>query len=397
MDNSSRFSRSLLPGFALIASMALVAFTALKDHATGTSGIDGSDEQILRGRQLALSHACSGCHSGVLDPAGEGYMAGMRGPEEEFTIGEFKTRPRNLTPDNETGLGRFSERQIFNALRFGLRPGETPDVEITSTKPGEGNFPANPKFLAPPMPWPAWRHLSDQELWDIVAYLKRGVKPVKHKVEDSEGPPDFWASAYAERIGPHPAKPFPTANEVSTADEQVLRGRLLVIHHDCGDCHGGADNPANEGYLAGIRDTSGVFTIGPFKTRPRNLTPDNQTGLGRFSERQIFNALRFGLRPGETPDVEITSMKPGEGNFPMHPKYLAPPMPWPAWRHMTDQQLRDVAAYLKRGLKPVSNKVEDSEGPPDFWASEYTVEKIGPFPASAFPTSNEVSGMTKAQ
>jgi mono/diheme cytochrome c family protein len=395
---NARFGRSLLAGFALVASMALVAFTALRDHAA-TPGIDGSDEQILRGRALALTHACSGCHSGVLDPAGEGYMSGMRTPEGEFLIGKFKTRPRNLTPDNETGLGKFSERQIFNALRFGLRPGETPDVEITSTTPGKGNFPAQPKFLAPPMPWPAWRHMSDQELWDIVAYLKRAVKPVKHKVEDSEGPPDFWASAYAERIGPHPAAPFPTANEVSNGapDEQVLRGRLLVIHHDCGDCHGGADNPAKDGYLAGARDTTDAFTIGPFKTRPRNLTPDNQTGLGRFSERQIFNALRFGLRPGDTPDVEITSKTPGEGNFPAHPKYLAPPMPWPAWRHMTDEQLRDVAAYLKRGLKPVSNKVEDSEGPPDFWASEFTVEKIGPYPASAFPTANEISVPTKAR
>jgi len=129
--------------------------------------------------------------------------------------------------------------------------------------------------------------------------------------------------------------------------------------------------------------------VGPFITRARNLTPDNETGLGRFTERQIFNALRYGLRPGETPDVEITSMTPGQGNFPARPKYLAPPMPWPAWRHMSDQQLRDVAAYLKRGLKPVKNKVPDSEGPPDFWASGYTVQNIGPYPASAYPTKNE--------
>ena len=62
--------------------------------------------------------------------------------------------------------------------------------------PGQGNFPANPRYLAPPMPWPEWRYMSDRELWAIAAYLKRGVKPVSNKVEDSEGPPDFWASAY---------------------------------------------------------------------------------------------------------------------------------------------------------------------------------------------------------
>src|SRR5690606_23185092 len=131
------------------------------------------------------------------------------------------------------------------------------------------------------------------------------------------------------------------------------------------------------------------FVIGPFRTRPRNLTPDNATGVGRFSERQLFNALRFGLRPGETADVEITSMTPGEGNFPANPKYLAPPMPWPAFRNMQDDELQAIAVYLKNGVLPVSNRVKDSDGPPDFWASEYTPEKIGPYPPPAYPTTRE--------
>ena len=186
---------------------------------------------------------------------------------------------------------------------------------------------------------------------------------------------------------------------VQARREQVLRGRVLTINHACGGCHGGGANPAAEGYLAGLLSPDQEFLIGPcatkpgatpcFRTRPRNLTPDNATGLGRFSERQIFNSLRYGLRPGETPDVEITSTVPGQGNFPTSPKYLAPPMPWPEWRHMTDQELWDIAAYLKHGVMPVRNRVPDSEGPPDFWVSEYTVEKIGPYPLPAFPTARE--------
>lgn len=172
-------------------------------------------------------------------------------------------------------------------------------------------------------------------------------------------------------------------------EAQIARGRFAVITHDCGGCHGGGSDPAAAGWLDGVRVPEQEFKIGPFTTRPRNITPDNTTGIGRFSERQIFNALRFGLRPGETPDVEITSITPGQGNFPLHPKYLAPPMPWPAWRHMPDQDLWAMAAYLKHGLKPVNHKVADSEGPPDFWASEYTVEKIGPYPARSYPTANE--------
>jgi mono/diheme cytochrome c family protein len=338
-------------------------------------------------------------------------LAGAREPEHEFLIGAcgstagdeacFRTRPRNLTPDNTTGLGRFSERQIFNALRFGLRPGETPDVEITSTVPGEGNFPEHPKYLAPPMPWPAWRHMSDEELWDIVAYLKHGLKPVRNKVRDSEGPLDFWASAYTvDRIGAYPAPPFPTDNERLPAErrDQVRRGRKLVIDHACAACHGGVWTPAHAGWLAGMRSPDQEFcdtTPGAdrcFKGRPRNLTPDSATGLGRISERQIFNALRFGLRPGETPDVEITAAVPGQGDFPARPKFLNPAMPWRAWRHMSDQELWDIAAYLKHGVKPVSNKVEESETPPDFWLGYYTVERVVPYPAPAFPTGNEVGG-----
>lgn len=177
----------------------------------------------------------------------------------------------------------------------------------------------------------------------------------------------------------------------AVADSAVLRGRQLVLEHGCGDCHALGSNPAQPMWLAGVtKPEIQAFKIGPFTTYPRNLTPDVRTGIGRFTERQLFNALRYGLRPGETPDVDITSATPGQGNFPTQPKYLAYPMPWPAFRHMADQDLRDIAAYLKRGVKPVSNRVPDSEGPPDFWASEYTVEKIGTYPAPAFPTESEV-------
>jgi mono/diheme cytochrome c family protein len=181
--------------------------------------------------------------------------------------------------------------------------------------------------------------------------------------------------------------------------EQIARGRYLVISHDCGGCHGGGANPASKGWLAGVTGPDMEFKIGPcavdpaakpcFTTRPKNLTPDNANGTGRFTERQIFNALRYGLRPEETPDVEITGTTPGKGNFPLHPHYLAPPMPWMAWRHMVDADLWAIAAYLKNGVKPNPNKVADSEGPPDFWASEMVPSKIGPYPAPAFPTENE--------
>jgi mono/diheme cytochrome c family protein len=354
-----------------------------------------TEEQLLRGRQLVITHGCGGCHGGGGNPAAEGWLAGQ--PTDTIPLGPFLVWPRNITPDVETGLGRYSERQIFNSLRYGLRPSATPDVEIASAEPGQGRHPENPDYLAPAMPWLFWRYMSDQELWDIAAYLKHGVIPVSNEVPESQAPPDRWASDFAvEKIGTHVLPPFPTPHEELPSEEkrpQVLSGRQLVAHHACGACHGGALTPADDGWLVGFQGEQRMFSmefqIGPFLTRPRNVTPDNITGIGRFSERQIFNALRYGLRPGETADVEITSTTPGMGNHPLNPKYLAPPMPWHEYRHLTDAELLAIADYLKHGVKPVSNRVEDSEGPPDFWMSAYTPEMIGPYPAPDFPTANE--------
>lgn len=191
---------------------------------------------------------------------------------------------------------------------------------------------------------------------------------------------------------------FSSSQRTQTSEAQILLGRSLVLNHDCNSCHGGA-SPASADWLAGMKTPDQQFLIGPcatspgakpcFITRPRNLTPDNATGLGRFTERQIFNALRYGLRPEDTPDVEITSGTPGMGNFPKRPRYLAPPMPWPGWRHMSDQELYAIAAYLKYAVKPAVNRVAESEGPPDFWASTYTVAHIGPYPAPPFPAASE--------
>lgn len=377
---------------SLVAALSLAGCMGATGGASGTS-TQAQEAQVLRGRAIVVSSACGDCHGpGTGNPAARGWLAGWMSPQQDFPVGKLMTRPRNLTPDSVTGIGRYTERQIFNALRYGLRPSATPDIDITSSTPGQGNHPAKPNYLAPTMPWAAWRHHSDEELRAVAAYLKRGLKPVSNLVKDSDMPPDLWASeSTPDKIGSYPALPHPTANEVAGRGDraQVLHGRQLVIKRDCGGCHGGGPNPAGKGYLAGMTSPEQEFTIGPFKTRPRNLTPDNTTGLGRFTERQIFNALRFGLRPGETPDVVITSTVPGQGNHPANPKYLAIPMPWPTWRHMPDADLWAIAAYLKHGLKPVANRVADSEGPPDFWASEYTVEKIGTFPAAPFPTSTE--------
>lgn len=397
---SRRTLRLLSPALVSLTILAVVLVAmplgaGAHDPGAGLPWSEVNDDQVLRGRQLVLSRGCPDCHGGFPNPASPDYLAGYPGPGPTDTIGGYDQYAPNLTPDPSTGIGRYTDRQLFNALRYGLRPKTSPDVEVTSATPGQGNHPARPDYLGPVMPWVSWRYLSDQELWDIIAYLRRGVRPVNRMVQSSEAPPDHWVEFYNTiQTGGPALPPFPAASEELRAPErraQVLRGRQVVASTACGLCHGGVMHPGQPGWLVGHTPERPdlEFQIGPFKTRPRNLTPDNLTGLGRFSERQIFNAIRFGLRPGETADVEITSTVPGQGNHPISPKYMAIPMPWPAWRHLPDEDIRAIAAYLKFGLKPVRNLVADSEGPPDFWASEYTNEKVGSWPAPPFPAARE--------
>jgi hypothetical protein len=181
-------------------------------------------EQVTRGRLSAVTHICADCHNrgrNTGDPSNPHWFAGLEPGAPPFPIvfqgHTFRTYPRNLTPDPETGIGKFTPRQIFNALRFGLDPAVTPDVVITSSTPGQGNFPADPHYLAPPMQWPLYRHLPDNELWDIIAYLKHGLKAVKNLVPDNEEPSDHWISFYTPaRIGVYPFPVFPGGNEEFT-------------------------------------------------------------------------------------------------------------------------------------------------------------------------------------
>jgi hypothetical protein len=74
-----------------------------------------------------------------------------------------------------------------------------------------------------------------------------------------------------------------------------------------------------------------------------NLTPDKETGLGSWTEERFVKALRTGKHLGEG-------------------RPILPPMPWPSIGQSTDQDLKDIFAYLQ-SLQPVKNKVPDPIAP----------------------------------
>lgn len=153
-------------------------------------------------------------------------------------------------------------------------------------------------------------------------------------------------------------------NSVESQSDRVQRGKYLVdTVGACGHCHtprAGAEYNTNM-YLAGHPANApyprynfsmmqqGIFILtstqmtafsGPFGTSfSSNLTPDNETGLGEWTEKMFIQAMRTGLHQGVA------------GN-----RKIFPPMPTKHYAQMNDEDLKAIWAYL-RTIKPVSNEV----------------------------------------
>ena len=74
-----------------------------------------------------------------------------------------------------------------------------------------------------------------------------------------------------------------------------------------------------------------------------NLTPHETSGLGIWTEQMFVDALRTGKHMGQSRPIQ-------------------PPMPWPAYRHLSDRELRSIYAYL-RTIPPIDNLVPDYREP----------------------------------
>src|SRR5207342_3082438 len=88
-------------------------------------------------------------------------------PIEEGKL--FTARPSNITPDPETGIGKWSDAQIRIAIREGKRP---PNSQNGGT------------LIGPPMPFGQYRGIADADIDAVVAYL-RTVPAVKNAVAKS--------------------------------------------------------------------------------------------------------------------------------------------------------------------------------------------------------------------
>ncbi|HEX3861852.1 MAG TPA: c-type cytochrome [Stellaceae bacterium] len=278
--------------------IAIGAFFALP-MASGQA-----DQPRERGAYLVTTIAgCGNCHS-PRDAAGH-VEAGQElsgGVEFDLPLGHIVAP--NITPDRETGIGNWTAAQIITALREGKRP--------------DGST------IGPPMPFGFYRQISDSDATAIAAYLQ-SVPAVRHAVAKSQYkvplPPNYGPAV--EHVDDPPR------------DNDMAYGRYLAgpIGH-CMECHTPFAEPGRldrDRLGAGGRDFP-VFDQPGVRAVSRNITPDPENGIGKWSDADIKRAITEGVRPDGTK--------------------LAHTMAFDWYARMTPDDLDDIVAYL-RSLEPV--------------------------------------------
>ena len=130
--------------------------------ALGGAALSSDSPQVMRGRYLVEVAGCGHCHTPGHFLGKEDHTRELGGSDVGFEVPAAGTFVGpNLTPDRDTGLGRWSDRQIIVAMRSGVRP--------------------DGRLLSPVMPWQNFSRISNADAADIVAYL-RSLKPVNNKV-----------------------------------------------------------------------------------------------------------------------------------------------------------------------------------------------------------------------
>jgi mono/diheme cytochrome c family protein len=233
---------------------------ALLLMAAGGAAIAQGDP--TRGEYLLAAGGCVACHTEASKAAAP--LAGGRAIDTPF--GTFYGP--NITPDPQTGIGRWQEADFMAAMRRGVRPD------------GSHYFPA--------FPYTSFTNITDEDLRDLWAYL-RTVAPSSRPSRPHELSFPFSVRAL---MGPWKWLFFKEGPFVGDASRTpvVNRGAYLVeaLAH-CGQCH----TPRNlVGGLEADRHLAGA--PGEGDKRIPNITP---TRLGKWSDDELREFLLTGITP----------------------------------------------------------------------------------------------------
>jgi mono/diheme cytochrome c family protein len=279
-------------------------------------------ERIARGKYIFTLSDCDGCHS-LRDftrfdgPVVEGHRAeGLEFPKEMGLPGRIASR--NITPDVETGIGGWTDGEKIRAIREGI------------SRDGS--------MLFPMMPYADFRKMSDEDVMSLVAYLNT-LPPVKHRVERSQ---IAFPVSVLVKSAPQPAGHVPPVD----AADRGKYGEYLVNLAGCGGCHTqsekGEPKPGMQ-FAGGERfQFPGVVVVSA------NITPDPQTGIGRWSEQDFvdkFHQYREYVEKGSP----VSSPE----NFTI--------MPWLNLCQLETADLRAIYGFLRK-QKAVYHTVDSHPG-----------------------------------
>jgi mono/diheme cytochrome c family protein len=263
---------------------------------------------IARGRYLVEGPAhCGDCHRD--EDRREEHLAGAAVPfsgGHEWKLPVGTIRAANITSDPETGIGRLTDGEIARVLRHGVAP--------------------DGRAVLPFMPF---ADLSDEDLTAVISYL-RTLPPVRKPVVRME----LNALGVAlKALVLEPKGPTrPVVATVAAGPTAEYGGYLANAVGNCVNCHTRMDQRTGE--KIGPRFAGGhEFEHQGRKFVSPNLTPHATTGwIASWSEEDFVARFKSG-----------SSM-------------TGSPMPWRAFAHMSEDDLRAVYRYL-RTLEPVENLV----------------------------------------
>lgn len=223
------------------------------------------EDLIKRGEYNLRAAGCVSCHTQKADDAP--FLAGGRAIESPF--GTFYGP--NITPDRETGIGDWSADDLVRALREGRGP------------KGRHYYPA--------LPYTSYTRMKREDIEAIWAYLQT-VEPIRKE----NRPHDLaWYARFRPALrfwNVLHLRPGEFQPRDSETDEWNRGAYLTNAMAHCAECHtprtrtGGLDHRR---LMAGQRLPNG-------ETIP-NITPDRDTGIGRWSGRHIMRYLDMGMDP----------------------------------------------------------------------------------------------------
>ena len=253
-------------------------------------------QTVERGRYLAQAGDCVACHTAEKGAA----MAGGRALDTPFG----KLYSTNITPDRETGIGKYSFEQFDRAMRKGVA--------------------ADGHNLYPAMPYPSYAKMTAEDMRALYTYLMQGLAPAKQTNRASEMHWPFsmrwglslWNWAFLDAT---PFKPDPQKDAVWNRGAYLVQG----LGH-CGACHTPRGLVFQEKAMGDAGPNGRHFLAGETVEHWRALS---LRGLWTVEDTTLFlktGQNRFATASGNMADVILHSTQ-----------------------HLKDEDLSAIATYLK--------------------------------------------------